>query len=147
MTRALELATHGATLGEIPVGAVVVKNGEVLGEGHNTSIATCDPSAHAEVVALRMAGEAEKNYRLPGTTLYTTLEPCAMCAGALLQARVKRLVFAAHDPRAGAVESVFSLLNSEKLNHRIQWIGGISAFTASEKLHAFFRARRRHSGK
>ena len=142
MTRALELAQKAASLGEVPVGAVLIKDGNVLGEGHNAPITEHDPSAHAEIMALRQAAQAQQNYRLPGTTLYTTLEPCAMCAGAIVHARIAHLVFAAHDPRAGAVESAFTLLNSDSLNHRVSYTHGILEPAASSMLRAFFQTRR-----
>ena len=142
MQRALALARHGARLGEVPVGAVLVRGGERLAEAWNHPIAACDPTAHAEVVALRHAGQAEHNYRLPGSTLYVTLEPCPMCAGAIVLARVERVVFAAFDRRGGAVASAHHLLQAPDLNHRVQWRGGVMAAPAAAMLRAFFRARR-----
>lgn len=142
MRRALELAERAAAEGEVPVGAVVVQDGRCVGEGWNRPIATHDPSAHAEMMALRAAGQALGNYRLPGTTLYVTLEPCVMCAGLILHARVSRLVFAAHDPKAGGVHSVYDLIAAPKLNHRLDWRGGVLEAEAAEQLRAFFRARR-----
>lgn len=143
MQRALALARHGASLGEVPVGAVLVRDGEVIAEAWNQPIAACDPTAHAEVLALRQAGLAEQNYRLPGSTLYVTLEPCPMCAGAMVLARVDRVVFAAFDRRGGAVASAHHLLQAPDLNHRVQWRGGVMAAPAAAMLRAFFHQRRR----
>jgi len=143
MQRALELAQLAENEGEVPVGALVVKGGKIIGEGWNRPIATHDPSAHAEIQALRAAAAAEQNYRLIGTTLYVTLEPCVMCAGAIVHARVERVVFAATDPRAGAAGSAFDLLPSDdRFNHRTECEGGVEAEAASAMLKAFFRARR-----
>ena len=124
MHRALELARAGEAAGEVPVGAVLVRDGEALGEGWNAPIGRCDPTAHAEIVALRAAASALSNYRLSGSTLYVTIEPCAMCAGALVHARVARVVFAAREPRAGAVASQLRLLDGDFLNHRVEWCEG-----------------------
>src|SRR5581483_11324122 len=124
MRRALELAQHAARQGEVPVGAVLVKDGAALGEGWNQPIVAHDPGAHAEMVALRAAAQRLGNYRLPGTTLYVTLEPCVMWAGAILHARVERLVFGARDPKAGAVESVYDVIAQPRLNHVVEWTGG-----------------------
>lgn len=142
MRRALELARHAETAGEVPVGAVVVLNGEMIGEGWNQPIVACDPSAHAEMVALRAAARQARNYRLTGATLYVTLEPCAMCAGAIVHARIARVVYGASDPRAGAAGSVFSLLDSDRLNHRAETVGGVLAEECGELLKRFFQARR-----
>lgn len=142
MVEALALARQAAAAGEVPVGAVLVRAGEVLGSGWNRPIASSDPSAHAEILALRGAACRAGNYRLPGTTLYTTLEPCAMCAGALVHARVQRLVYAAADPRAGAAGSVLDVLGTAALNHRVQVSGGILAERSRELLQGFFRERR-----
>jgi len=142
MRRALELARHAAEAGEVPVGALVVFNGEVVGEGWNQPIVSHDPTAHAEIVALRVAAQRMKNYRLPGASLYVTLEPCAMCAGAIVQARVARVVYGAADPKAGAAASVFSLLDSPALNHRAQVTGGVLADECGEMLRTFFESRR-----
>ena len=128
---------------EIPVGAVLVDAaGEILGEGWNLTISEHDPSAHAEIVALRAAGRNRRNYRLPATTLYVTLEPCAMCAMALVHARVQRVVFGAHDPKTGAAGSVFDLLGSERHNHRIAITGGVLGDEAGQRLTAYFRRKR-----
>ena len=143
MRRALDLARRAEQAGEVPVGALVVGGGQVIGEGWNRPIGTHDPTAHAEVVALRDAASALENYRLPGTTLYVTLEPCAMCAGAIIHARIDRVVFAATDPRAGAAGSVFDLLPSDdRFNHSTVCEGGVLAGESAEMLRAFFRQRR-----
>ena len=142
MRHALTLAQRAADAGEVPVGAVLVKDGAVIGEGWNRPIATHDPSAHAEMIALRDAAASLGNYRLPGTTLYVTLEPCAMCAGAIIHARVERLVFGAADPKAGAVHSVYDLIAQPRLNHAVQWHGGVLEAECADILRGFFRARR-----
>ena len=142
MQRALALAREAAAAGEVPVGAVLVREGEVLGEGRNQPIAQHDASAHAEMVALRAAGRAAENYRLPGSTLYVTLEPCPMCAGALVHARVERVVFAAADPRTGAGGSVFDLMRDARLNHRCVVEGGLLEDESAALLREFFAARR-----
>jgi tRNA(adenine34) deaminase len=144
MARALSLARRAADEGEVPVGAVVVLDGAVIGEGWNRPIAAHDPTAHAEIQALRAAADRLGNYRLPGSTLYVTLEPCPMCAGAIVHARVRRVVFGATDPKGGACGSVFDLLPSDhRFNHRTDCIGGVLADDCAELLRAFFRARRR----
>ncbi|MDT8438676.1 MAG: tRNA adenosine(34) deaminase TadA [Wenzhouxiangellaceae bacterium] len=142
MQRALARASAAGEAGEVPVGALVERDGQVLGEGGNRVIRDQDPSGHAEIVALRAAALAVGNYRLPGATLYVTLEPCAMCAGAIVHARVERVVFAAFDPRVGAGGSVFNLLDSPHLNHRCLVSGGLLAEPAGALLDAFFAARR-----
>jgi tRNA(adenine34) deaminase len=142
MRRAIELAREAEAAGEVPVGAVIVRDGLIVGEGWNRPIVTRDPTAHAEMVALRAAAAASDSYRLTGTTLYVTLEPCAMCAGAMVHARVQRLVFAAPDPRAGAAGSVFNIAQHEALNHRIAVEGGVLADECSALLKEFFAARR-----
>jgi tRNA(adenine34) deaminase len=142
MQHALTLAMRAADQGEVPVGAVLVKDGAILGEGWNQPISTHDPSAHAEMQALRAAARSLGNYRLPGTALYVTLEPCVMCAGAIVQARVQRLVFGARDPKAGAVESVYDVIARPRLNHAVDWSGGVMEQECSELLREFFRARR-----
>lgn len=143
MQRALELARRAEHEGEVPVGAVVVRQGLIVGEGWNRPIAGHDPTAHAEIQALRDAASNLGNYRLPGTTLYVTLEPCPMCAGAIVHARVDRVVYAATDPRGGAAGSVFDLLPSDhRFNHRTECQGGVEAEAAAHLLKAFFRARR-----
>lgn len=143
MQRALALAEEGAERGEVPVGAVLVCDGQVIGEGWNQPIGAADPTAHAEIVALRAAAARRQNYRLPDTTLYVTLEPCTMCVGAMIHARVARLVFGASEPRAGAVASQARLLDGDQYNHRIDYTGGVLAESCGEQLRAFFRARRR----
>jgi tRNA(adenine34) deaminase len=142
MRRALELARQAETAGEVPVGAVIVKDGAIVAEGWNHPIGAHDPTAHAEIVALRAAGAALGTYRLTGTTLYVTLEPCAMCASAMVHARVQRLVYAATDPRAGAAGSVFNIVQHPSLNHRIECTGGVLADECGTLLRSFFVARR-----
>ena len=142
MRRALELAREAAAAGEVPVGAVIVREGRIIAEGSNRPIGARDPTAHAEMVALRAAAAASDSYRLTGTTLYVTLEPCAMCAGAMVHARVQRLVFAATDPRAGAAGSVFNIVQHPALNHRIDCTGGVLADECGALLRNFFLARR-----
>ena len=142
MARAMALAQHAASAGEVPVGAVLVRDGELLAEGWNQSISTQDPTAHAEVVVLRKASEKVGNYRLPGSTLYVTLEPCSMCSGAMVQARCERVVFATREPRSGAVVSQASLLEHPMHLHRVAWEEGPMAVESAELLRAFFKARR-----
>lgn len=143
MRKALALAVQAETeFGEVPVGAVLVQGGQAVGEGCNRNIGLNDPSAHAEIQALRDAGRRLANYRFPGATLYVTLEPCAMCAMALIHARVARVVYGATDPKTGAAGSVFDTLISDKHNHRIDVIGGVQADAAGELLRTFFRRRR-----
>jgi tRNA(adenine34) deaminase len=142
MRRAYELARLAEAAGEVPVGALVVRDGGIIAEGFNRPISTHDPTAHAEMVALRAAAAAVDNYRLPGTTLYVTLEPCAMCAGAMVHARVQRLVYAAADPRAGAAGSVFDVVRNPALNHRLEVDGGVMAEECGALLRGFFVARR-----
>lgn len=144
MRHALKLARRAQELGEVPVGAVLVDGrGEVVAEGWNQPIAAHDPSAHAEMVALREAAATLKNYRLGGLTLYVTLEPCVMCAGAIIHARIARLVFGAPDPKAGAVHSLYDVIARPKLNHRVEWAGNVLAAECGSLLQAFFRSRRR----
>jgi tRNA(adenine34) deaminase len=142
MGEALAEARHALAAGEVPVGAVVVLEGVIIGQGHNRPIALSDPTAHAEILALRRAAERAGNYRLVGATLYATVEPCAMCAGAALHARVARLVYGAPDPKAGAVQSLFRLLDDPRLNHRIETVGGVLAVESAALLRAFFEVRR-----
>ncbi|WP_303906070.1 tRNA adenosine(34) deaminase TadA [Thiohalomonas denitrificans] len=142
MAQALNLARRAGEEGEVPVGALIVRDGNVIGEGWNRPIAEHDPTGHAEIRALRDASRRVGNYRLPGTTLYVTLEPCPMCAGAMVHARIARVVFGAADPRAGAAGSVFNLLQSESLNHRSTITAGILAEESSDLLRRFFRSRR-----
>ncbi len=142
MRRALALAGEAAAAGEVPVGAVLVRDGEVLGEGRNGPIGRCDPTAHAEILALREAAARVGNYRLVGSTLYVTVEPCTMCAGALVHARVARLVFGAVEPRAGAVVSSARVLDNPQLNHRVAVCGGVLAEDCAALLRGFFVQRR-----
>src|ERR1700754_1938990 len=143
MRRALELAVHARDLHEeIPVGAVLVVGGDVVAEGWNQSITTNDPSAHAEIVALRAGGKRLDNYRFPQSTLYVTLEPCVMCAGAIIHARVSRVVIGADDPKTGAAGSVFDTLISERHNHRVAITRGVRSDESSQLLRDFFRERR-----
>jgi len=142
MHAALEEARLAAEAGEVPIGAVVVHEGAIIARGRNRVLRDLDPTAHAEIVALRAAAAVLGNYRLSGCTLYVTLEPCAMCAGAMIHARIDRLVFAAADPKAGACGSVLSVLNHPKLNHQIQKDQGILADESAELLRNFFRDRR-----
>ena len=142
MQRALALADHAGAAGEVPVGAVLVRDGDEIGAGWNAPLGSNDPTAHAEVMALRAAAEAAGNYRLPGSTLYATMEPCPMCAGAIVQARVARVVYAARDERWGAVESVFEILGSRRLNHHVDCEGGLLAEESAQRLKCFFEARR-----
>jgi tRNA(adenine34) deaminase len=142
MREALALARKAGEAGEIPVGAIVVSNGEILGRGANKPISINDPTAHAEIEALRQAAHALNNYRLIGCTLYVTLEPCVMCAGAIVIARIDRLVFGARDLRFGAVRSKFRLADSDLLNHRVEVEEGLLAAESAELLTQFFRERR-----
>jgi len=142
MRRALELAAQAEAEHEVPVGAVLTIDNDIVGEGRNRPIAACDPTAHAEVEALRQAAARSGNYRLPGSTLFVTLEPCVMCAGAIVLARVERLVFASRDLRFGAVRSKFSVADSDLLNHRVHVEEGLLAVEAGELLTRFFQARR-----
>jgi tRNA(adenine34) deaminase len=147
MRLALDQARLGAVAGEVPVGAVLVHDGVLLAAGYNHPIAAHDPTLHAEIDVLRKAAQMLGNYRLAGSTLYVTIEPCTMCAGALIHARVARLVFGALEPRAGAVCSHFALLDSEVYNHRISYEGGVLAEEATMLMSAFFRERRKVSSK
>lgn len=142
MQAALAEARASAAAGEVPIGAVAVVNGQIIARGQNRVLRDNDPTAHAEIVALRQAAEAVRNYRLNGITLYVTLEPCAMCAGAMIHARIDRLVYAAADPKAGAAGSVLEVLNHPKLNHQMQVEPGILADESAELLRSFFRERR-----
>ena len=144
MWLALEQASLAADMNEVPVGAVLVDaDGHLLAAGHNQPISSCDPSAHAEITTLRAAALKLNNYRLPDTTLYVTLEPCTMCVGALVHARIKRLVYAASEPRSGAIESAQQLFETGDYNHRPEVEGGLLAAESSALLTAFFKARRR----
>ena len=143
MRQALAEAERGGTAGEVPVGAVVVVEGTVVGRAHNAPVALSDPTAHAEVLALREAAEKVGNYRLPGATLYVTLEPCAMCCGAVVNARLARVVYGARDPKGGAVETLYRLLDDARLNHRAATVGGVLADESAALLREFFDRRRR----
>ncbi len=139
----MELAHKAELDGEVPVGALVVREGEIISEGWNRPIGDHDPTAHAEIIALRSAGRQLKNYRLSGATLYVTLEPCPMCASAIIHARIARVVFGATDPKGGAAGSVFHLLPSDqRFNHRVEVTGGVLAEECGDLLRAFFKARR-----
>ena len=142
MTRALELAELAASRGEVPVGAVITKDEEIVAEGHNLTVASNDPTAHAEVVVIREAAQKLGDWRLTECTLYVTLEPCAMCAGALVLSRLKRLVFGASDAKAGMVGSLGNLVQDERLNHWIEVTGGTLGEASGDLLKGFFRARR-----
>jgi tRNA(adenine34) deaminase len=145
MREALALAAQGAALGEVPVGAVVVQNGEIIGRGFNCPISGSDPSAHAEMVAIRAAAAAASNYRLPGSTLYVTLEPCSMCAGLIVHSRVARVVYGALEPKAGIVQSQGQFFTQGFLNHRVLYEGGVLAEECGAILSEFFKARRAKS--
>jgi tRNA(adenine34) deaminase len=146
MQHALDLAARAEEEGEVPVGALVVLNSEVIGKGWNRPIMSHDPTAHAEIVALRAAATKIDNYRLTGATLYVTLEPCPMCAGAIVQARVARVVYGASDPLAGSAGTVFNLLNAAALNHQADVQGGVLAEECSRRLKTFFQSRRKRPG-
>ena len=142
MRMAIEQAQLAAESGEVPVGAVLVRDGQVLSKAFNKPIANHDPSAHAEMLALREAALADENYRIPGTTLYVTLEPCAMCSGAMLHARVDRVVYGAPDPKTGAAGSVLDLFSSKQINHQTSVEGGIMSEECGQLLRDFFKGRR-----
>ncbi len=142
MRHALELANEAYLVDEVPVGAVVVVNGELIGRGFNRPIGDCDPTAHAEIVAIRDAATRAGNYRLTGATLYATVEPCSMCAGALVHARIELLVFGALEPRSGAIESTARVLENSSLNHRPDVLSGVLADESAELLQRFFKAKR-----
>ena len=143
MQRALELAHRAEAEGEVPVGAVLVRDEQIIGEGWNQPISASDPTSHAEIMALRSAAANINNYRLLNTTLYVTLEPCSMCAGALIHARVKRVVYGANDPKGGAAGSVFEILGTDKLNHKVEVTSGVLAKECGEVLTNFFQQRRK----
>lgn len=143
MRHALTLAHHAAEQGEVPVGAVIVANGVVIGEGWNQPISSCDPTAHAEVVALRDAGRRLQNYRLPETTLYVTIEPCTMCAGSMIHARVDRVVYGATEPKSGVVTSNPCVFEASHFNHQVSYLGGVLAQECAELMSGFFRHRRK----
>jgi len=142
MEEALREAAKAQAAGEVPVGAVVVREGAIVGRGHNRNLLDNDPSAHAEVVALRAAGAAIGNHRLLDCELYVTIEPCAMCAGAMTHARIRRLIYGADDPKAGAVHSVMNVLNAPELNHKMEVTWGVLSGRCAETMQAFFRERR-----
>jgi tRNA(adenine34) deaminase len=142
MMHAISLAHRAQNEGEVPVGAVIVLDGNMVGEGWNQNITLCDPSAHAEIVALRDAGQKLKNHRLPGCVLYVTLEPCAMCVGAMIHARLERVLFGATDPKTGALGGAYNLPGAHPHNHALEYQGGLMADDASELLKTFFRTRR-----
>jgi tRNA(adenine34) deaminase len=145
MEEALREAQRAAALGEVPVGAVVVLDDKIVGRGANRPISDSDPTAHAEVLAIREAGKTVGNYRLENCDLYVTIEPCAMCAGAITHARIRRLVFGADDPKAGAIHSTMPVLNHPQANHRVEVVRGVLAGRAMEMMQAFFRARRKNT--
>jgi tRNA(adenine34) deaminase len=142
MRAALEAAHEAGENGEVPIGAIVVIEGRIVSRARNRTIADCDPAGHAEIIALREAAREIGNYRLLGATLYVTIEPCAMCAGAMIQARIERLVYGADDAKGGAVRSCFSILEHERLNHRVDVTSGVLAEEAAALLKSFFAARR-----
>lgn len=143
MREAIVLARLAGESGEVPVGAIVVRDGDIIGRGYNQPIQLNDPSAHAEIMALRSAGRFDNNYRLPGCDLYVTLEPCAMCAGAIQHARIRRVIFGAHDPKTGCCGSVIDLFDNHPLNHHAQVQGGVLGDECGELIRAFFAARRK----
>jgi tRNA(adenine34) deaminase len=145
MRYALQLADNARQQGEVPVGAVLVQNDQVIGEGWNQSISLHDPSAHAEMMAIRQAGKNLQNYRLIGSCLYVTLEPCSMCAGLLVHSRIHRLVFGASDLKTGAVGSLFNLLGDLRMNHQVAVKGGVMEQECGNKLSTFFKSRRKHN--
>ena len=142
MARALALASKAESVGEVPIGAVVVLDNEIIGEGYNQTISLNDPTAHAEIVALRQAAKAVANHRVVNADLYVTIEPCTMCAGALVQGRIARLIFGAAEPRAGAVGSSTNVLENSDLNHRVDVVSGVCAQAAASLMSNFFKARR-----
>ncbi len=142
MQQAYELAKQAEKHGEVPIAAVVVLDNKIIGQGYNRPINSCDPTAHAEMIALREAGLLVQNYRLTNATVYVTLEPCVMCAGAMVHARIKELIFGAYDPKTGAVTNAFELFNHPAMNHQIAWKGGIFEQPCSDLLKGFFQQRR-----
>jgi len=142
MQLALEEARAGATAGEVPIGALIVHDGKILARSSNRTIRDCDPTAHAEMVAIREAARLLRNYRMAGTTLFVTLEPCSMCAGAIIQARIPRLVYGADDPKGGAVCSCFEVLTNSTLNHQVEVLPGVLAADSTAILQSFFATRR-----
>jgi len=142
MRRAIALAEMAAAVGEVPVGALVVKDGEIIGEGYNQPITSCDPTGHAEIIAMRNACAKLQNYRLSGCDLFVTIEPCTMCVGAMIHARIGKIVFGAAEPRAGALESQLRLMDENHYNHSIEWQGGVLAEECGEIISNFFRRKR-----
>jgi tRNA(adenine34) deaminase len=142
MEEALREASRAAAIGEVPVGAIIVRNGELIARGHNRNITDNDPTAHAEIVALRAAGMAMQNYRLEECAMFVTIEPCAMCAGALVHARLRRLVYGAADVKAGAVASVMQVINHPSLNHKMEVVPGVLAGRCADAVQSFFRSKR-----
>ncbi|MFT5084569.1 MAG: tRNA(adenine34) deaminase [Lentisphaeria bacterium] len=147
MAVALKNAKCAFDLGEVPVGAVIVRNECIIGEGWNQPITRCDPSAHAEIVALRAAGKSQQNYRLPGATLYVTIEPCTMCLGAMIHSRIGRIVFGASEPKAGVLESHRFIVDSDVYNHDVTWQGGVCEDECTAIIQQFFRSRREQKKK
>jgi len=145
MQHALSLAARAEALGEVPVGAVVVLEGEIIGEGWNQPITACDPTAHAEVMALRAAAKQQGNYRLPEAELFVTIEPCTMCAGAIIHSRVRRVVFAATEPKAGAVVSNANVFDQAEMNHSVNYRSGVCELEATTQIQAFFKRRRQEA--
>jgi tRNA(adenine34) deaminase len=145
MRRAIVLAEQAAAVGEVPVGAVVVKDGEIIAEGYNQPITSCDPTGHAEIIAMRNACAVLGNYRLSGCDLYVTIEPCTMCVGAMIHGRIGRIVFGAPEPRAGALQSQLRLMDENHYNHSIEWQGGVLAEECGEIISSFFRRKRAKS--
>lgn len=142
MQLAIEQAQSAALRGEVPIGAVIVLDGQILASGSNRTLTDCDPTAHAEIVALREAAQKIRNYRLNGASLYVTVEPCAMCAGALVQARISRLIYGADEPKGGAVRTCLQVLDAPMLNHRVEVVSGVLAGESVQLLQSFFSARR-----
>lgn len=142
MQEAIEEARSAASAGEVPVGAVLVYDGRIVARSGNRTIRDCDPTAHAEIIVLRKAAKVVDNYRLAGTTLYATIEPCSMCAGAMIQARIPRLVYGANDPKAGAVRTYFQILSNSNLNHQVEITAGVLADECAEVMQSFFAKRR-----
>jgi tRNA(adenine34) deaminase len=142
MAKALQLAEQAGAAGEVPVGAIVVKDGEIVGEGFNQPISGCDPTAHAEIVAMRNAANNLSNYRLSDCDLYVTIEPCTMCVGAMVHGRIRRVLFGALEPRAGALQSQLQLMDQSHYNHSIEWQGGVLAQECGDLISLFFRRKR-----
>ena len=143
MAKALQLAEQAGAIGEVPVGAILVKDGEIVGEGFNQPISGCDPTAHAEIVAMRNAAKNLNNYRLNDCDLYVTIEPCTMCVGAMVHGRIRRVLFGALEPRAGALQSQLQLMDQSHYNHSIEWQGGVLAQECGDLISSFFRRKRK----